>query len=132
MTHSLTLTLAKPGQPDTTTARRCIAIYRADGQGSNRTNWEQVTSVLACVLAVVRTGLSVEITALYAGQAGTKSPAYNLAHRQLSQGAIRPMWENVQIVALQNVTNGKGTVTGTPNSTAPVGPNIRLFLAPTK
>lgn len=132
MSHSVTLTLAKVGQRDATTASRAIAIYRADGQGSNRTNWEQVTNVLACVLAVVRTGLAVEITDLYAHQVGTKSPAYNLAHRQLSQGAIRPMWENVQVVALQNVTNGKGSVTGTPNTTAPVGPGIRLFLAPTQ
>lgn len=128
-----TAVLARVTAGDQATASRAIAIYRADGQGSNRTNWTQVTAVLACVLAVVRSGKAVEITDLYAGQIGTKSPAYNLAHRQLSAGAIRPMWENVQVVCMIDCKDGKaGTVTGTPTTTVPMGAGVRLFLAPTE
>lgn len=133
MSQSVTLSVAKATAGDQATARRAIAIYRADGLGSNRTNWAQVTAVLASVLAVVRSGKAVEVTDLYAGQVGTKSPAYNLAHRQLSAGAIRPMWNNVQVVSLIDCKDGKaGTVTGTPNTTVPMGAGVRLFLAPTE
>lgn len=125
------LVLATVSPADSKQATALVAKYRADGGGSNRTNWSQVTAVLSAVLACVRTGKAVELTAFYTDQAGGKSPAYNLAHRQLSAGVIRPMWHRVQVVALVGCqADGKGAVSGTPNTTAKMGPGVRLFVVP--
>lgn len=128
----VTFLVAKVTPVDAKSAHAIVAKYRAEGNGSNRTKWSQVEGVLTAVLAVTRTGRAVEVTALYLDQVGTKSPAYNLVHRQLSQGAIRPYWHNVQVLALVNVTAKGSEISGVPNTTVPMGSNVRLFLVPTE
>lgn len=130
MSQSVTLAVVKATAPDTAQASRTVDQYRANGGGSNRTNWTQVTAVLCAVLCAIRTGKAVEVTDLYQSAIGGKSPAYNMAHRQLSAGVIRPLWHKVQVVALTGATGGKGTVTGTPNTTVPMGAGVRLFVVP--
>ena len=136
----VSLVLGKSNQADVKQAVALVAQYRANNGGSNRTNWMMVTDMLTCVLACIRTGKAIEITDLYTGNwlpqvSSGKSPAYNLAHRQLSAGVIRPLWHRVQVVALVRCqSDGKGTVTGTPSSTARFGasstPEVRLFIVP--
>lgn len=127
----VTWLLAKITPADVKSAASIVNEYRANGGGSNRTNWTQVQGILSAVITVIRTGRAVEITGFYMDQIGTKSPAYNLAHRQLSAGVIRPYWHRVQVVALVDATVKGSEVSGVPNTTIPMGTGVRLFLVPT-
>lgn len=129
-----TLTTAKIRPADLTTAQRMVAEYRDNGNGSNRTKWERVTIVLASVLTAIHTGKSVNLTDVFTGRDGTNderetsSSGYNIAHRALSHGAIRPFWHEVQIVALTETKHGKNTVTGVSNTTLPIG-QVEVFVS---
>lgn len=131
-----TLTLKAVTASVATEATTLVNRYR-ETNGSNRTNWLRVAGVLAGVLTVIKTGDSVEITDLI-GATDEKtnktngSPAYHLAHRILSGGAIRPHWQNVQIVTLRNgtITQKKNIVTGDSTTTGKVG-TVRVFIVPT-
>lgn len=127
--NTLSITPVAVSAVDSKRAAALVAEYRSNGNGSNRANWERIQIVLSAVLAVIRTGSPVEITAAFAGESG-KSPAYNVAHRQLSAGVIRPNWENVQIVALVDVRQNGKNVTGTPSSTATFARSPRVFICP--
>jgi hypothetical protein len=102
-----------------------VANYRESNRTSNRTNWARVVNTLAAVLTVIKTGDSVEVTDLYPASDG--APLYNLAHRVLSVGAIRPYWDSVRIVVLKSATDAGKSVTGEPSSTTKVG---RVFICP--
>ena len=125
----ITLNTATPTKSDRTFGTESVDAYRTAGNGSNRTNWSRLAEVSARVACAIRTGKSVEVTDLFADQTGAKSPAYNLAHRTLSAGLIRPDWHNVRVVALADCKSGRGSVSGTSNTTARVG-NVRLFFCP--
>lgn len=103
---TFTTTTVRPA--DAKAAAKAIADYRAAGNGSNRTDWGRVEILLARVLTVIATGKAVDVSDLFA----TGGKPYHVAHRALSQGAIRPYWSRVQVVALKGATFGKGTVTG--------------------
>lgn len=125
----ITLTLNSVALSDYAVARKMVSEYREANGGSNRANWERIISVLASVLHVVRTGMPVDVTDIYADSVG-KAPAYNVLHRQLSAGVIRPLWQSVQAVALINVTYKGKTVVGTPSSTARFDQGAKLFICP--
>ena len=109
-------TTTKPN--DLKQASALTLAYRNEGNGSNRTNWERMTAILAVVLCVVRTGKPVEVTDLFTD--GT-SPVYNQAHRILSTGLLRPYWEQVTVVSVK--PDGTTTTTGT------VG-TVRTYIVP--
>lgn len=125
----ITLNTAKPSPADQKFGQESVEAYRTAGNGSNRTNWSRLAQVSARVACAIRTGKSVEVTDLFADQTEAKSPAYNLAHRTLSAGLIRPEWHNVRVVALADCQSNRTTVSGTSNTTARVG-SVRLFLTP--
>lgn len=109
-----------------------VTEYRENGNGSNRTNWERMTGILSAVLNTISTGMATEVTDLFT-DTDSKAPAYHLAHRALSAGAIRPEWQNVQVVTLrtETVQTGKGgIVTGDSTTTGKVG-KVRIFITPT-
>lgn len=114
---------------DLASAKSIVADYRDANGGSNRANWTRIVQVLSAVLTVVRTGKPVEVTAFYDGETG-KSPAYNIVHRQLSAGVIRPHWKNVQVVALMGAKESGKSVTGTPDSRATFAHGARVFICP--
>lgn len=131
-TPTITLTTGKVRPADLTIAKRTVSEYREQGNGSNRTKWDRVTVLLSAVLTVVGSGRSVEVTDLFDGQDGSKttdSPAYHQVHRALSHGAIRPLWDQVQVVALKDTTSTKTTVTGVSSTTGKVG-RVRVFITP--
>lgn len=134
-TPTITLTIGKVRPADLTTAKRTVSEYREQGNGSNRTKWDRVTVLLSAVLTVVGSGRSVEVTELFTGSDGnndqrtTDSPAYHQVHRALSHGAIRPLWDQVQVVALKDTTSTKTTVTGVSSTTGKVG-RVRVFITP--
>lgn len=84
-------------------AADAVALYRAEGYGSNRGNWPRVESLLAAVLAVCATGVPVELT---------QFDGYHVAHRALKPAIFSPYWAKVQVVALRNVTREGATITG--------------------
>lgn len=127
--NTLTLVIVAIAQGDLKSAQTIVAKYRDENGGSNRANWSRIIGVLSAVLTVVRTGTPVEVTAFYDGEPG-KSPAYNIVHRQLSAGVIRPFWQNVQVVALMGAKQTGKSVTGTPNSTATFAQGARVFICP--
>lgn len=126
---TITLTLSPVGKADQHKAHQAVDQYRADGNGSNRTNWSRLALVAGAIATVVRTGKAVEVTELFADQIDAKAPAYNIAHRALSAGLVRPDWHAVRVVALADCQTGKGTVTGVSNTTARTG-RVRLFYVP--
>ena len=121
----ITLTLSPVTPVSAKAAAAAVIAYCENNFASNRTNWVRVTGTLAAALTVTQTGKAVEVTALYPASNG--APLYNVAHRVLSVGAIRPYWSAVRIVVLKDWTETGKTVTGTPSSTAKAG---RVFLAP--
>jgi hypothetical protein len=132
----VTLTVGKVSPADSKTAGEVASKAREAGELSNRTNYARMVSMLASVLAVVRTGKAVEITDLFPATDPTTgktqtAPAYHLAHRTLSAGVLRPTWHKVRIVPMvaSTMTTGKGTVSGETSTTAKVG-RVRLFVAP--
>lgn len=145
-----TLTIGKVRPADFKSAQKALTEYRNAGNGSNRTNWVRMADVLASVLAVIRSGQSVEVTEMFHpttwGQKPGLAPAYNLAHRALSADLIRPYWHKIQVHALMRVETVGSTVRGISNTTAvftgdptmrPIGPNgadyagsVRLFYGP--
>lgn len=125
----ITLTLNSVAVTDYAVARKIVSEYRETNGGSNRANWDRIISVLASVLSVIRTGKPVDVTNIYADSVG-KAPAYNVLHRQLSAGVIRPYWQSVQAVALIDVTYKGKTVVGKPSSTALFEQGTKLFICP--
>lgn len=114
---------------DSREATSMFTAYRDAGNGSNRTNPVRVVGVLSAVLSVIRTGRPVEVTSFYEGENGI-SPAYNIVHRQLSHGLIRPMWHKVQTVALVDVVQKGNKVTGRPDTRATFAQGARVFICP--
>lgn len=111
------------------TAEAMVAEYKANGLGSNRTNWSRLAEITARLAVVNGTGKAVEVTDLFT-DTEAKAPAYNIAHRALSAGLVRPTWHTVRVIALAECKAGKGnTVTGISNTTARVG-QVRLFYVP--
>lgn len=80
-----------------------IDTYRAEGGGSNRTDWPRMTALLAAAIAVCATGIPVELT---------QFDGYHVAHRALKPAPFAPYWAKVQVVALRNVTREGATITG--------------------
>lgn len=127
--NTLTLVIVAIASGDFKTAQTLVAKYRDANGGSNRANWSRITNVLSAVLTVERTGKPVEVTEFYAGETG-KSPAYNIVHRQLSAGVIRPHWKNVQVVAVMGAKTSGKSITGTPDSRATFAEGARVFICP--
>lgn len=125
----VTLVILAIASGDARTATAMFTKYRDAGNGSNRTNPTRVVGVLSGVLTVIRTGRPVEVTEFYKGEQGI-SPAYNIVHRQLSHGLIRPMWHKVQTVALVDVVQKGNKVTGRPDTRATFAQGARVFLCP--
>lgn len=119
----MTITVAQVSDEAREESNRMVAAY-AETNGSNRTNWGRVEAVLAAVLTVLATGASVEVTDDFIG--GT-SPMYNIVHRCLSMGLIRPHWHQVKVLVLFNTTQKGAKVTGTKSSTIREG---RAFIVP--
>ena len=134
---TITLTVAKVPANLAKQGKSQIDQYRNDGGGSNRTDWERLALIAGAIATVLATGKSVEVTDYFPDTyklAGgvTKpitSPGYNVAHRPLSAGAIRPEWHNVQVHSLVEVTVKGSTHTGTSNTTARIG-SCRLYFSP--
>lgn len=106
-------------------AATLTAAMRDAGQGSNRSNWLRIEALLAAVLQVLASGQPCEVTDLF-GVAGS-SPAYNVLHRTLSAGPLRPYWSQVQALALVDCAEQGKSITGTTNTTAR---EARLFICP--
>lgn len=93
---------------DAKAAATAVTAYRAEGGGSNRTNWPRLERLLAAVFTVITTGTAVDISDLF--PMGDK--VYHLAHRALSADLIRPYWPQVQVVALKGAEWKGSVVTG--------------------
>lgn len=100
-------------------AGQMVAQYRANGGGSNRTNWERLTVILTAVLIVVETGAEVEVTDAITD--GT-SPVYHQIHRILGTDLIRPYWHKVTVTTVKE--NGDTTTTGKAGT-------VRAYIVPT-
>lgn len=122
---TITLTLTTVTKADQAKADQAVDQYRTNGGGSNRTNWSRLALVAGAIATVLRTGKAVEVTGLFT-DTEAKAPAYNIAHRALSAGAVRPDWHRVRVVALADCQTAKGSVTGVSNTTARTG-HVRLF-----
>jgi hypothetical protein len=88
-------------------ARRANAIIdnaRAQGAGSNRTDWARTLTLLAACEQVIAFGVPVVVSV------GT--PAYHITHRALNTGILRPYWSKVQVVALRDVKWEGSVVSG--------------------
>jgi hypothetical protein len=96
-------------------AADAVEQFRANGGGSNRTNWARTEAILASVLVVVATGTPVDISSSVV--ATGSSSAYHLAHRVLSTDLLRPYWGSVQVLALKNAVWNGSEVTGESSTT---------------
>lgn len=134
---TITLTVVKVPANLAKQGNAHVDQYRADGGGSNRTDWQRLALIAGAVATVLATGKSVEVTDYFpdtyklAGGVSkpVTSPAYNVAHRPLSVGAVRPDWHKVQVHSLVDVTVKGSTHTGTSNTTARIGA-CRLYFSP--
>jgi len=91
-------------------AENMIKEYRANGGGSNRTNWERTRVILSAILTVLKNGIPVEVSESV--EATGSASAYHIAHRVLSTDLMRPYWESVQVVALKNAVRNGDEITG--------------------
>jgi hypothetical protein len=122
----VSISISQVSPIDTKRATALVADYRESGNGSNRTDWARVVVLLASVLAVVRSGKSVEITDLF--PAGASGKQYHTAHRALSAGIVRPYWSGVVVQVVRNDLQVGKAITGESTTTR----SGRVFLTPTE
>lgn len=109
-------TLTQPVSPThASAAARKVDEFRTSGGGSNRTNWERLTGLLAAAMQVVKTGVPVDVTVLF--PVTGNASAYHLAHRCLSSEMLREYWASLQIVTLKGATWNGNEVTGESSTT---------------
>lgn len=105
-------TLTKPGASVAAgkAARDAVTAYRDAGNGSNRTEWERMTLLLAAVIDVAYgAGVPIDVSALFPADG---SSGYHKAHRALKPAIFAEHWHRVQVVALRNAKWEGRTVSG--------------------
>jgi hypothetical protein len=115
----MSITISQVSPVDTKRATATVAKYREAGLGSNRSNWDRITQMLACVLTVLRGG-EAEITAI-TDRDGNPFPwgklPYHTAHRAMSEAILRKHWNDIYVVGLRDCVQVGNVVTGETTTT---------------